>query len=126
MKEERRQFGTAGERVAANYLKMKGYLILEMNYKNMSGRQLGEIDIIAKEPEKDEIVFVEVKTREFNKYKNTLPEENVTFGKIKRLERIANSYLYSKKLLNGYRFDVIAIWLDLPAKRAKVKHIISI
>lgn len=50
-------YGKKSEIVASNYLKKKGYKILEMNYKN----KVGEIDFIAKD--KNYIVFVEVKAR---------------------------------------------------------------
>jgi len=120
----KRQFGDSGEKVAARYLKNKGYTILGTNFQNKSGRQLGEIDIIAKDNTRDELVFVEVKTREMAKYQNTQPEENITYFKLKRLEKIADYYLrqFSSKNV-GYRFDAISVWLDPAAKRAKVKHI---
>ena len=50
-------YGKRSEIIAADYLKKKGYKILETNYKN----KVGEIDVIAKD--KDYIVFVEVKAR---------------------------------------------------------------
>ena len=50
-------YGKRSEVIASDYLKKKGYKILELNYKN----KVGEIDIIAKD--KDYIVFVEVKAR---------------------------------------------------------------
>ena len=50
-------FGKRSEIIAMNFLKKKGYKILETNYKNT----IGEIDIIAKD--NDYIVFVEVKGR---------------------------------------------------------------
>ena len=53
----KQQLGRIGENLASEYLEKQGYLILERNF---ACRQ-GEIDIIARE--KDEIVFVEVKTR---------------------------------------------------------------
>lgn len=119
--------GQLGEKVAADFLRKKGYEILGTNYQNSSGRRLGEIDIIAKEKESGEIVFVEVKAREYTKYKNTLPEENITYSKLKKLEKIANAYLLTHRLREKpYRFDAISIWLDLGSKRAKVKHLKSI
>lgn len=49
--------GRAGEAMAADFLKRRGYRILEMNYRC----SIGEIDMVARE--KDVLVFVEVKTR---------------------------------------------------------------
>lgn len=117
--------GKKGEEIAAKFLKNKGFEILEMNYKNDSGRRLGEIDIIAKE--KDELVFAEIKTRDYQKYKDTLPEENITHSKLRKLSKIASQYLYSHKLQDSkYRFDSISVWIDLDSKMAKIKHIRNI
>jgi putative endonuclease len=116
------KFGNIGERAATKFLKSKGYEILGFNFQNSLGRRLGEIDIIAKE--KEEIVFVEVKSREIKKYGNTLPEENITYSKLRKLDRIAWAYLRLHNLENtNYRFDAISVWLDLDAKTAKIKHI---
>ena len=117
--------GAEGEKVAVNYLKKKGYQVLAKNYANSLGKRLGEIDIIAKE--KDTLVFVEVKTRDLQKYAHTLPEENITYDKIHKLAKIANQYLYKHKLLDtAYRFDAISIWLDYENRKAKIKHLESI
>ncbi|HPN96359.1 MAG TPA: YraN family protein [Candidatus Moranbacteria bacterium] len=122
MKTARRQFGDLGEKAAATFLKNLGYKIIEFNFQNNSGRMLGEIDIIAKDGR--EIVFVEVKTRQMEKYANTLPEENITYSKLHKLSRIANAYLRQKGWENEeYRFDAVSVWLDLEGKKAKIKHI---
>jgi putative endonuclease len=49
--------GKEGEKIAAAYLKKNGYRIIEINFRC----PIGEIDIVAKE--KNDLVFVEVKTR---------------------------------------------------------------
>jgi len=118
----KRQLGDIGEKAAAKYLKSKGYEILGFNFQNNSGRQLGEIDIIAKD--KEEIVFAEVKTRGMEKYGDTLPEENITRAKLHKMDKIAQVYLRRHKLENApYRFDALSVWLDLAQKTAKIKHI---
>jgi putative endonuclease len=118
----KRKFGDIGEKAAAKYLRNKGYEILDLNFQNSSGRRLGEIDIIAKE--KDEIVFVEVKSREIKKYGDTLPEENITSSKLHKLDKIAWAYLRSHNLTNDpYRFDALSVWLDMDKKTARIKHI---
>jgi putative endonuclease len=55
-KTNKRETGRTGEDIAVNYLKQKGYHIIERNYF----KRCGEIDIIAKVNET--IVFIEVKT----------------------------------------------------------------
>ena len=117
--------GSLGEQVAAKFLRDKGLEIIEMNYRNESGRRLGEIDIIAKE--NGEWVFVEVKTREYQNYQNTLPEENITSSKLHKLSKIANSYIKSRNLWDHpYHFDAISVWLSQDFKKAKIKHIENI
>ena len=119
--------GKLGEQIAANYLKNKGFEILEMNFKNTSGRRLGEIDIVAKDKGAGELVFVEVKTRGYHRYKDTLPEENITPSKLRKLSRIASAYLNSRDLSEAsYRFDAVSVWVDENANMAKIKHLKSI
>jgi putative endonuclease len=127
MTQEKSQTGKTGEQVAANFLKNKGYEILAMNFQNNSGRRLGEIDIIARDCMQNEIVFVEVKTRDYAKYGHTLPEENIGYQKLRKLVKIAAIYLRQHKLENcSYRFDALSIWLDYETRMAKVKHIPNI
>jgi putative endonuclease len=107
-KKTEKNVGQTGENTAVKYLKKKGYSILERNYKNKMGRQLGEIDIIAKM--KDEIIFVEVKTRKMSGNGGSLPEENITYRKLERLNKIASSYIKTNNLWDfSFRFDAISI-----------------
>jgi len=117
--------GAKGEEIAAKFLMEKGYKIIARNFKNYKGRQLGEIDIIAEKNE--EIIFVEVKTRNLEKYQETLPEENITFQKLRKLGKIASSYIKMNNLRNHpYHFDAISIWLSEDSKKFKIKHIENI
>lgn len=127
MLQTKSEIGRTGEQVAANFLKDKGYAILDMNFKNDSGRRLGEIDIIARDIAQNEIVFVEVKTRDYAKYGGTLPEENINAQKLRKLAKIATIYLRQKNLENcAYRFDALSVWLDYGTRLAKIKHIPNI
>lgn len=119
--------GDLGEEAAVKYLKGKGYTILDRNFQNAAGRRLGELDIVAQDGTNDELVFVEVKTRELEKYAATPPEENITPAKLRRLEKIAQAYLRQKNLEDlAYRFDAVSVWLDPAKKTARVKHIESL
>ena len=123
----KKSLGNLGETIAANYLKNKNYEIIALNYANPSGRRLGEIDIIAKDLEKNELVFVEVKAREMQKFLSTNPEENVNYHKMQKLDKIAYFYLKQNKLTDrDYRFDVVSVWVNEQTRRAKIKHIKSI
>ena len=86
-----------GEKAAQFYIKKLGYTVLETNYCNTSGRRIGEIDIIAKD--KEEIVFIEVKTCENSQYQQKFPEENITKDKLYKLSKIASFYVLNKKRL---------------------------
>lgn len=94
--------GKKGEDIATEFLKKNKYKILERNfYCNQ-----GEIDIIAKD--KNEIVFIEVKTR--NNIKYGMPSEAVTIQKQKHLKRATEYYIYKNNLYNEFiRLDVIEI-----------------
>ena len=119
--------GKDGEVAAANFLEKLGYEILDRNFKNVTGRVIGEIDIIAKDKDLNELVFVEVKTREYRKYKDTLPEENITPSKLRKLNKIATRYLQEKNMREvAYRFDAVSVWLDYTTRNAKIKHLKSI
>ena len=101
----RHKLGKNGENIATEYLKSIGYSIIERNY---TARQ-GEIDIIAKD--KNELVFIEVKTRSSSQYGR--PADAINFIKQKHLISTIKYYLYSKHLENTYvRIDIIEVYLS--------------
>ena len=99
----KKRFGNIGEEISSKYLQQIGYKIIERNF---NCRQ-GEIDIIAKD--KDELVFIEVKTRSslfFGK-----PKEAVNYYKQKHILKSTKYYLYIHKLNNCFiRFDIIEVY----------------
>lgn len=110
-----KEFGNDGEDIAAEMLSEKGYEIVERNYRYGKG----EIDIIAKDPQKNYLVFVEVKCRKNLEYGE--PEYAITKNKINQIKKIALAYLYEKEIAEiDCRFDVIAILL-----RQKIKPVIN-
>ena len=98
------KLGQEGEKIAAQYLKSKGYIIHHTNWRISHL----EIDIIAEH--NDELIFVEVKTRSSNEFGE--PEEAVDYQKEKDLIRLANTYLENLQLEVFSRFDIIAIILN--------------
>lgn len=95
--------GRAGEGKAEKFLREKGYKILERNWRFA---KFGEIDIIAKE--KDTICFIEVKTRNDDKFGE--PYESVDKRKQFKLSGLAIVYLKAKHLMHfPARFDIISI-----------------
>ncbi|BBO89198.1 YraN family protein [Desulfosarcina ovata] len=102
MLNRQQQFGKKSERLAAEYLKLNGYRILETNYRTRQG----EIDIIARE--KGTIVFVEVKARSSRSFGN--PKGAVTPAKQRKISMAALEYLkQSGQTGASARFDVVAI-----------------
>ncbi len=94
--------GQKGENRAAAYLRLRGYRILNRNYRVPQG----EIDLIVRKG--DALVFVEVKARKDNSHGTAL--EAVSPLKVKRVSAAAALYL------SGYtdsytscRFDIVTI-----------------
>lgn len=94
-------FGTQGEDIAVDYLRRKGYVLLDRNWR--SGHK--EIDIVALQG--DTLVFVEVKARANLMYGN--PEDAVTRRKMHLLVMAADAYLRCNALDCEVRFDIITI-----------------
>ncbi len=105
--------GKEGERIAKEFLKKKGYSILQENYRT----PFGEIDIIARE--KDVLVFVEVKTRTDLTFGS--PFEAVNQRKKDKIKKVALSYMKRLKKECPARFDVLSI--NVEDGREKIEHI---
>ncbi len=96
--------GQQGERLVADYLRQRGYALLEANFR--IGR-MGELDLIAKKDGR--ICFVEVKTRRSTRY--GVPSEAVTATKQQTIIRLAQIYLSMKGLSESpVRFDVAEVY----------------
>ncbi len=97
--------GKFGEDVACEYLKKKGFKILERNYKT----KFGEIDIVAKTKDKV-LVFVEVKSLKSNNA-GFRPEDHFTKKKARQVGRLALFYLSQIKsgTKNQFRVDLVAV-----------------
>ena len=93
--------GKEGEILARDFLRGKGYQILEQNWR--SGHR--EIDIIA--GFRGELIIVEVKVRK--RIGAERLEEHIPRKKQQHLIRSAEAYLKWKQLDTGVRFDVILI-----------------
>lgn len=98
---EAAEWGKKGEEITRDYIAGQGFPITETNWR--CGNRL-EIDIISEQG--DEMVFVEVKTRN-GRYNS--PEEAIDQKKIKQLVKAANAYLNSLKRVYNARFDVALI-----------------
>ena len=110
----RHEIGKIGEELATRYLENLAYTIIERNFVAIQG----EIDIVAKD--KEELVFIEVKTRTNTFYGK--PVEAVNSQKQKHLINTVKYYLYSNHLESEFvRIDVIEVYLGNGAYR--INHI---
>lgn len=110
----KQETGKSGEDIAVEYLEKKGYIILERNFRCNQG----EIDIIAMD--KQEIVFIEVKTRSNQNY--GLASEAVNKQKRKHMIKAIKYYIYVRNLENDFiRIDVMEIYIK--GKKAYINHI---
>lgn len=93
--------GRKGEKLAAGYLKRRGYKILKRNYRT----PFGEADIVAQDGET--VVFCEVKARLSDAFGT--PAEAVERHKRKRYTDIARYFLMRAGENVPVRFDVIEV-----------------
>jgi len=106
--------GKEGERVAEQYLKKKGYKVVERNYRCAGG----ELDLIVLD--RRVVVFVEVKTRTGHGFGT--PLEAVEFRKQRKMIQAAQFFLTAKRLhQRDARFDVVGI--SWPGGEPLVEHI---
>ena len=114
MNNAKQLLGREGERLAEQYLKKKGYKLVERNYRCAGG----ELDLIVLD--RRVVVFVEVKTRTGRGFGS--PFEAVEFHKQQRMIRAAQYFLNVKKLhQRDARFDVVGI--SWPGGEPLVEHI---
>lgn len=118
--------GQLGEDIACEYLVKNNFKLIERNFR----QKWGEIDIIAKAPDKT-LVFVEVKTvsgveklHTPNDIQHISAEDQLTGAKLTKLQKTASLYANHKpELINdnkGWRVDLIA--LTIKDKSCVIKH----
>jgi len=136
------EIGKIGEDIATQFLKDKGFEILERNFR----KPYGEIDIVTR---KNGVVhFIEVKSVSWETVTDYIPretiigngtkkdsvshetilrqsmairpEENLHPEKIKRLKRVIQVYIFSHET-GDWVFDLILVYIDEKKHTAKVK-----
>jgi putative endonuclease len=97
--------GRVGEDVAAKHLKRSRYKVLYRNFRAPGG---GEVDIVCRDLDTNELVFVEVKTRQTREFGN--PSEAVNREKQDLIARGAIAWL---RMLDfpeiRFRFDIVEV-----------------
>ena len=113
---KRRDTGILGEKLARDFLKKRGYHIIETNYRCPHG----EIDIIAKH--KDSLVFIEVRAKRSPEFGS--PEESITPAKREKIRATAYHYQQTHENLPPlWRIDFVAVELDQRGKPSRIELI---
>ena len=120
----RKEVGAIGEKVAAEYLRRRGFSIRDRNFV----RKTGELDIIAEK--ENTLHFVEVKTiltNEFLDDKNTRddydPSLNLHEAKIRKVARTGEWYVLEKKWEGEWQVDGTLVWLRRRDGMARVSYL---
>ena len=122
--------GEIGEKLAADYLKTRGFKIVARNFRV----KFGELDIVCRKGRL--LVFVEVKSVTSNpaqfaqeriqsgeQLSGFSPEQHFTKQKISRLKRAIEIFLIKNKLGEiNQRLDLIAIELDKDNGLKNLRH----
>ena len=108
--------GAQGEQTAQQFLRRRGYTILDTNWSSI----YGELDIVAEYG--GTLVFVEVKTRRSSNTESALA--GITAAKQERILKAVYQYLDKNELDRElpWRIDVIAVALDRKGP-AKIAHV---
>lgn len=114
--------GAWGEDVAADFLRRRGFLIVDSNACPVKKDRRLEIDLVAWEEATDTMVFVEVKQHE------TLAPgarrlRSVNRRKRVNLRRACNAWRRVNKWRGSFRFDVIEIYGTPEGGRPVIDHI---
>ena len=109
--------GNFGEEQVESYLVRNNYIIISKNFSC----KFGEIDVIARDISKNEVVFIEVKTRKTSSYGS--PAEAVGFYKKRHIYKTAEYFIFYNRLEHEcIRFDVIEVFLG-KQKTYSINHI---
>ena len=103
-KQQNKTTGNKGERLASEFLQVKGYKILARNFYN----KWGEVDIIARD--REVVVFVEVKTKTTDQYGD--PWEMVNSWKIEQVKRMGELWCREFGWEGRVRLDVVGVYLN--------------
>lgn len=121
------EIGKIGEDISAKWILSHGMKVIDRNYR----KKWGEIDIIARGTG-GELHFIEVKTVSYEtktllnysfSHETWRPEEKITQGKIKRMNRAIETWLIENKCKNEWQVDLIVMRLVPREKIARIKLI---
>jgi len=133
----RKSRGNFAEGIAISFLKKKKFRIITTNYQYRGG----ELDIIAYDGVKQELVFVEVRSKWCGNlvkdYRGAaiIPEDTVNFIKFRKVEKTAWRFLekenkawspYFKKLpiysFPEWRIDLVSVTIEKQSLQVQIRH----
>ncbi len=125
---DKKEVGNLGERVAAEYLKRRGFEIIDRNV----ARKTGELDLVARN--EDTLHFVEVKTvvtDELPSSKATEgtandsydPSVNLHEAKVRKVARTGEWYVAEGRWEGDWQVDGCLVWLRRRDGRALVRYL---
>lgn len=114
-----KRIGKIGEDVAEKFLSASNYQIIKRNFHTRQG----EIDIIGIDKSKNQLVFIEVKTRTTTRFGEL--NETISTKKRKALIQTALYFLNTSRTFRSraWRIDLIAVKLT---KNMSIRHLIHI
>lgn len=114
--------GDFGEKTAEKFLTSQNYKIIARNFR----KRTGEIDLIAEDIFRNQLVFVEVKLRK--SFKFGFPEESISYQKKQKILNTALRFLAENnfKHLSSWRIDLIAVKLKKDGRIKEIKQIKNI
>lgn len=104
MKQDNKKTGAIGEKAAEEFLRKKGYQILERNFQT----RFGEIDIICRK--NNVVIFIEVKTKSGDAFGE--PWEMVNRHKLQQVKNMGEVWNIKNNWQGLCRVDVVGVWLD--------------
>jgi len=119
------EHGAWGELKAVEWLRRRGYEIIDRNSRPYARDGRLEIDIVAYDPARDAMVFVEVK-----QHKSHSPWErrlrSIDREKKRNLRLACNAWRRTNRWQGGYRFDVIEIFGTPQGGEPEIDHVENI
>lgn len=128
-KSKNKDIGNLGEQIACEFLRNKGFEVLQSNY----WRRWGEIDIVAQKDSK--VHFVEVKTVSHETRKHLKeevargtwrPEELVHRFKLGQISKALETWIAEHEYEGDWQIDVVAIRIVPRETYASVRYIENI
>ena len=116
------ELGRIGERAAEKHLRGLGFSVLGRNLRV----PMGEADLLCRDPDRETVVIVEVKTRLRRAGAPELsllvaPEASITARKRRKLRQIAN-HLARANRWERVRIDVVGVEFDDAGSAPVVRH----